>query len=49
MSRAAEKAAAGKLVLVPTEKEIKLPHHQLHVTEELLVTLYDFEQHAVHL
>jgi WD40 repeat protein len=48
MSRAAEKAAAGKLVLVPTEKEIKLPHHQLHVTEELLVTLYDFEQHAVH-
>jgi len=48
MSKAAERAAANLMVLVPTEKEIKLPHHQLHVTEELLVSLYDFEPHIVY-
>jgi WD40 repeat protein len=48
MAKIAEKAAANLMVLIPTEKEIKLPHHQLHVTEELLVSLYDFEPHVVH-
>jgi len=48
MSKVAEKAAANLMVLIPTEKEIKLPHHELHVTEELLVSLYDFEPHIVY-
>lgn len=48
MSIPAENAAANLMVLRATEREITLPHHKLHVSEELLVSLYDFESHIVH-
>lgn len=47
-SKVTERAAANLMVLIPTEKEITLPHHKLHVSDELLVSLYDFEAHIVH-